>query len=100
MALNKISAADILCEGFSKSGTGKCPYPNNCRKFHPRKYCSKGKSCNKNICLFLHDKEYYTQTETKCPVIKDKFLQKKYNINSILQKKLIDYNQILDYIGI
>ena len=55
----KIDRINYLCNGYKKNGGGKCPNPGKCKKFHPKKLCSKASSCNKLICPFLHLSEYY-----------------------------------------
>ena len=86
MGINKKNDIINLCDGYKKNGMGTCPNPYKCKKFHPRKFCSKSYSCNKNFCPFLHHKEYYICIEVQ------KF-QEEINKNQ-------DHLKILGYIGI
>lgn len=59
MAISKKNDIVDLCDGYKKNGIGTCHNPYKCKKFHPRKFCSKGYSCSKKLCPFLHHKDYY-----------------------------------------
>ena len=74
---NKINRINYLCDGYKKNGGGECPNPGRCKKFHPKRLCSKANSCNKLICPFLHFSDYYiTDKCISCNIdLKNEFLE-------------------------